>query len=889
MIDDKRPDPESLLSAIRKEEKKHDGGNLKIFFGMAAGVGKTYAMLEEAQQRVKEGVNVVVGVIETHGRRETQALLDGLEIIPLKKIIYKNTSQREMDLDAILAKKPQLVIVDELAHTNVPGSRHPKRWQDVLELLNTGIDVYTTINVQHVESRKDDVESITGITIRETVPDMILERANHIEIVDIPPNDLLKRLKEGKVYLGHQSEIAAKNFFREERLMALRDIALRFTAEKVEHELHGIMTVRDPTRMWRANERLMVAVTCQPNSLQLIRTARRIAFKYDCPWYAVHVNDGTVLSPDDHFKLARNLGVCRDLGGEVISTSDPNVLEALVRIAQQKNITQIIIGRSSHTSFTQAFLGGSFLDRLSSRLKDIDILVVKQEAMEQNVNEKNNQKHQWVLNYQEYLYAVGFIVLLTIFFQFMVSAVGYKVIGLFYLMGILVLSVFISSKGPLLIAAGLSTVLLDAIFIPPSESRQTSEPEDFVLVLVYFIVALIASFFSNRIKLRERLLREKEAETTTIYDIAEEIAKAPSQQELIRAVIEKVEETLQGECKIIVKSLDTQALDFNIESAALNDEKEKAVAVWVFEKGKTAGFSTETLPSVEYLYIPLKGFKSVIGVMAFRPKKGKELNTGDFHLLHTVAQQIGSYLDRTLTEEFNRREELQNQIEKVYKTILTSISTEFKNPLESLSGATHQLKQEKGNGNKDLRTKSLQLIEESSNVINRIVDNIMAMSKLSSGFIHLQKELWNPSELVEASIDSLKNKLKHHHVVLNLEKDIPLLSYDFSLMQMALCNVIINAVEYSPKESTIEISCLQFGNKVKFTVADEGPGIPQQMISKIFDKFYRVPGTSVEGVGVGLSIVKSIVELHDGEVEATNLPIKGAEFTILLPFKNSKQ
>jgi two-component system sensor histidine kinase KdpD len=378
MTIEEKPDPDQLLKAIKEEEQRYGLGRLKIFFGMAAGVGKTYAMLQEAHERLEEGVNLAIGTVNTHGRQETEKLLEGLPIIPEKWIEFKDKAFKELDLEKILEIKPQLVLIDELAHTNVPGSKHPKRWQDVVEILDAGIDVYTTLNVQHLESRKDIVEGITGISIHETVPDLILERASAIEIIDIPPAELLQRLKEGKVYLGDQSLVAAQNFFQEDNLTALREIALRFTAEKVDHDLHGILALG---RGWKTRERLMVAVGPAPSSQQLIRSARRLAFELDAPWIAIYVNKGKKLSDQDQARLNKHLQLAKELGAEVITTDDFDIANALQRIAKQKNVTRLVIGRPTERSFLQKFFHASLVDRLAEENKQMDILILRQDQL----------------------------------------------------------------------------------------------------------------------------------------------------------------------------------------------------------------------------------------------------------------------------------------------------------------------------------------------------------------------------------------------------------------------------------------------------------------------------------------------------------------------------
>lgn len=883
MNDDDRPDPESLLSAIKHQESKNTGGRLKIFFGMSAGVGKTYAMLEAAQERLKEGEDVVVGTINTHGRKETAAILEGLPIIPEKWIKYKDTIFEELDIDQILAKKPQLVLIDELAHTNVPGSRHPKRWQDVLEILGEGIDVYTTLNVQHIESRKELVEKITGITIRETVPDSILERAMQIELVDLPPNELLKRLREGKVYLGDQSEIAARNFFKEDRLTALREIALRLTAEKVDHDLHGMLTTQDIITGWTGTERLMVCVSHSPHSQNLIRTARRLAYTLDAHWIALHVDDGSTLSSADDAILAKNLSLARELGAEVITTADTDVARAVQRIAKQKNITQIIIGRPPKWSWKSLFFQGSLLlDRLAREASDIDVHVIRQQIIFGGEPFSRNQ--WWFFNFSTkpaaYIWTLLFILTLTFFSSFAEPYIGYKSVGFIFLIGLLILSLF-TGRGAILFGATLSALIWKFMYIPPIGSFEMKYTEDIALFIVYFLAAIITGIFTSRIRERELLLEKREGRSQAIYEIVQEIASAPSTEDLFTAINERLGKLLKGRCCIIVKPLEGE---INLEDQCIHSEKERAVAGWVLDHGKEAGWATDTLPSVGCLFLPLKGFKEIVGIIGFRPhEEHPPLSTEEMTILYTIAQQLGAYLERSLAEERARKTEYMQQIEKVQQAILSSISSQFHKPLSSIRGAANVLKEEISDENKETKERSIQQIEDSSDNINRIVENSLAMTKIYSGFLALNKKEHEIPQLIKACIENLKKSISQHVIIIRIAKNLPLIPFDFSLMELVLCNLIMNAVENSPEGTQVIIEAQIQDNQCSISVSDEGPGIPPEALHLVYEKFYRIPGTEGQGIGLGLAICKAIVELHKGQIYVRNLDKGGIIVSILLP------
>lgn len=879
MAEEDRPDPEALLQAIKQQETKSKGGKLKIFFGMSAGVGKTYAMLQDAQARKEENLNVAIGIISTHGRKDTAALTQGLTVIPEKSINYKGTTFTELDLESVIKKRPQIVLIDELAHTNVPGSRHPKRWQDVLEILDAGIDVYTTLNVQHIESRKDVVEEITGITIRETVPDVILERASQIELVDITPTELLKRLKEGKVYLGKQSEIAAKNFFQVDKLTALREIALRFTAEKVDHDLHGMLPSNEKTSVWKSSEKLMVAVSHSPHSQSLIRTTRRYAFNLDSPWVAIHIDTGRKLSQKESDQLARNLSLARELGAEIISTTDPDIGKALQRVAKQKNVTQIIIGRPQKRFLRDLFRSSNLLDLLSQEASEIDIHVIRKDSNIPSYNPKLFNI-EFTSPTSDYWWISMAVLAIAGICDFLSASISYHMVGFIFLLTIIGLSL-VTSSGPLILAATLFSIIWGFIFVPSSGVDQFGDIQ-IGIFLSFFVTSIVAGILNSRVQERENLLRRREEKTQTLYEVVREIATAPSSKELFTAVSNRLSDFLKGECKIFIKDLDNH-LSFDDKTEILKEENEKAVATWVFENGRTAGWSTSTLPSVNNLYIPLKTIKEVVGVLAFRPNPQRTLQLEEINLLQTVCQQVANYIERSFTEDRARKDEYMHQVEKIQQTILTSISKEFSNPLHSIKGAARELKNPELAKNLALQRRKIQQIEESSNNLSHIVDNVLAMSKLSLGFLQLNKEMHDVGGLIEACLLNLQKNLEKHVVKVQLAEDIPMIPFDFALMEMMLCNLLINAAEYSEEGKEICISARVMANTVLLSIADEGVGIPADSIHLVFQKFYRVPGGLSKGMGLGLAVVKTIADMHGAKIDVHNRLTGGVEFIIYLP------
>ncbi len=878
-MDDERLDPDAILRAIKKEESREKGGKLKIFLGMSAGVGKTYTMLEAGQKERAEGVDVVIGIVDTHGRQETIKLTEGLTAIPLAQIEYKGTTFSEFDLDAALKRKPKLILVDELAHTNVPGSRHPKRWQDVIELLDAGIDVYTTLNVQHIESRKELVENITGIPVYETVPDLILERADDIELVDITPRELLVRLKEGKVYLGPQSEIAARNFFQADRLTALRELSLRFTAEKVDHDLHEMIQARiGGPRPWKAGDKLLVCVSPSPHSQHLIRAGRRLAFNLNVPWIALYVDDGSFLDEEEKSWLAKNMSLARELGAEVLTITDPDIPGAIQRIAKQRNVTQILLGRKTRKTFWNYFLRSALLSRLMRESIDVDIHV-----MHDHVSPKRQERLIRSLAFTSkiwsYLTIVSLVLLITLFNGFLIPFVGFRVVGFIYLISILVFGLFFS-QGPLLVAAILSAAILNFFFIPFHRTYVATIEEDYFWFGVFFLTAVVTGILASRIRERELLLRKRDDSTQAIYEIVREIASAPTTPVLLLAVKERLGTILAGKCDIILKTLD-DGLNLETSPPFLRDEKELAVASWVFTHGKEAGWSTDTLPSVKNLYIPLKGFTEIVGILSFQPINPATLLTNqEINLLFTVGKQLANYIERSMSEERARKVEYMQQVEKVYQTILRSITSEFQSPLGSMKEGLKKLKKKTTLASDKVGSVSLHSIEDSAESISKITDNIAAMSTLCSGLVTLKLEPNSIKDLLDVCLTNIRRAHDKHIFKVKIDPQIPPVPFDFSLLEILIYNILFNSIEYSPDGSAIEIEAKTREDYLYLTITDQGRGggvSPEKVV--------HLPGSPSSGLGLGLAIAQSIAEAHKGELLIHNKEPVGTEFILILPLR----
>lgn len=643
---ERRLSPEELLKVVKREESQTNRGKLKIFLGMAAGVGKTYAMLEEAQILKKSGIDVVIGLIDTHGRSETNLLLEGLPLIPPKKVPYKDKIFDELDLDAILSRQPQLILVDELAHSNVPGVRHLKRWEDVIEIIDNGIDVYTTLNIQHIESLKNTVESLAEIPIRETVPDLIFHHATSLQLIDITPEELLARLREGKVYLGVQSTIAARNFFQKERLTALREIALRYTAEIVDNDLRAMFPTEGSIgRDWRGREKLLVAISHHRHTQHLIRTARHLAFNLDLPWVALHVKDNRPLSEADNAALAKNIALTRDLGGEFITTSNPDIANGIKNMARQHRASIIIIGRPRRNLlYPQRY---ALFERLTSECKDINIFVIK-EDISATSSPESYSIFDFVVDARGYSYLS--ISLLSFIYAganwFLLPIIGYKLAGLLFLFGILIFSLQFT-KGPLLLSALLFGVSWSTFFLPGKFEIVKHGMEDFGLLIMFLFTACIAGVLVDRTIGYRELLDKREKSIQSIYEIVHHILYCHSFKDALSSIELTIEKTLDGECEILIKDDDTLPLSED-KLELIGEEKEIHAATWVLGNGKEAGYSTSTLPLCKNFYAPIKDLQSTVGLIVFRPKENKMLTTEEKDLILTICHQLSNYVIRHL-------------------------------------------------------------------------------------------------------------------------------------------------------------------------------------------------------------------------------------------------
>ena len=877
-----RPDPDALLASLNREEQRARRGQLKVFFGMCPGVGKTYAMLNAAQQELLDGVNLAVGVVETHGRPETEALLTGLPIIPRKRISYKNIQLTEMDLEAILERKPKLVLVDEFAHTNAPGSRHPKRYQDVVELLDAGISVYTTLNVQHIESRADAVRQITGATVHETVPDSVFGLADQIELVDLTPEALRERLNEGKVYMDGRAAVAAENFFKDTHLTALRELALRFVAEHVDKRLRELRSVGTLKTVWRSGERLLVAVGPSPSSTQLVRWTRRMAASQGASWIAVSVESTTPLDLESQRRVERNLSLARELGAEVVVTHDDDVADALVRVALQNNATQIVVGKSLRPRWIDSLRGGNLVDRLLKIGGSIDIYVVPAERASGNPAPWINWRPVPNSPAREYVEVMTVLAVLTLASWFVVPHSGYMAVGLFYLLAVIVLSLRVG-RGPVVAAGVVSALSWDFLFIPPLFTFTIAKLEDRLMFGTYFVVAVVSGHLTARIRDQERNERMREDRSTALFHLTQALSNARTLDDAVFAALRQADAHFGGQSALLLDDGNGSALMPHFAGSFTVTEKERGVADWAWRNRKKAGRFTDTLPSAEGFHVPLVREDAAFGVLILRLPPDSSLTLAQRDLAESFAAQLAQLVEREQLRAAGEREKLLAESDKLHRTLLDGVSHELKTPLAVLSAAVENL----ALADEATRASLADEIRTATRRLNRLVNNLLDQTRLESGALRPRLDWCDGHDLVNAAIEGVRDSLDGHPFELDIPKDLPLFRADSALMEQVIANLLLNSALHTPADTPIFLAAGIDTSKAQifFTVADRGPGLPAAMRERLFQKFQRGDAAKAGGLGLGLSIIRGFVTAQGGDVVAGENPGGGAVLTVYLPYK----
>ena len=878
---DQRPDPDALLASLHREEERARRGKLKVFFGMCPGVGKTFAMLRAAQQELKDGVDLVVGVVETHGRAETEALLAGLPVIPRKQIEYKNITITEMDLEAVLARKPRLVLVDEFAHTNAPGSRHPKRYQDVVELLDAGIDVFTTLNVQHIESRADAVRQITGATVHETVPDSVFGLADQIELVDITPEALRERLSEGKVYMEGRAAAAAENFFKDTHLTALRELALRFVAEHVDKRLRELRSVGTFKTVWRSGERLLGAVGPSPSSTQLVRWTRRMAASQGASWIAVCVETTTPLDAEGQRRLEKNLSLARELGAEVVVTHDNNVAQALVRVALQNNATQIVVGKSRNPRWFDLIRGGNLVDKLLRSAGSIDIYVVPAERAAEKPPVWLDWRPAQVSPAREYAEVFALLAALTAVGWFIVPHSGYVAVGLFYLLAVIILSLRVG-PGPVFVAGVVSALTWDYLFIPPVFTFTIGRFEDMLLFATYFAVALITGQLTARVRAQERNERMREDRATALFHLTQALSAARTLDDAVFAALRQADAHFGAKTALLLDDGNGSALMPHFAGSFVISDKERAVADWAWRNKRKAGRFTDTLPSSEGFHVPLVREDTAVGVLILKLPADATLTLAQRDLAESFAAQLAQLVEREQLRAVGEREKLLAESDKLHRTLLDGVSHELKTPLAVLSAAVENLT----TADEATRADLAHEIRTATRRLNRLVNNLLDQTRLESGALRPRLDWCDGHDLLNAAIDGVSDSLEGHPFEVDVPKDLPLFRADAALMEQVIANLLLNSALHTPAGTEIFLAAGvdRAMSRIFFTVAARGPGLPAALRERLFPQFQRGDAAKAGGLGLGLSIIRGFVTAQGGDVVAGENPGGGAVLTVYLPY-----
>jgi two-component system sensor histidine kinase KdpD len=879
-----RPDPDALLERVQEDEKRAKRGRLTIFFGAAPGVGKTYAMLEAARFEREDGRDVVVGIVETHGRYDTAALLLGLEIVPRKKLEHRGVVLEELDVEACLKRRPGVLLVDELAHTNAPGSRHTKRGQDVEELLEAGLDVYSTLNVQHLASLVDVVAQITHVVVRETVPDSVLEGAEEIRLIDLSIEELLERLKDGKVYLADQAERAGKHFFRPGNLIALRELALRTTAQSVDAQMRRYRAEHGIERTWAATERVLVCVSPSPSSPLVIRGARRLARSLHADWIAVFVETSASLrlSAADRTRVAENLQHARTLGAETVTLAGDDAAEEVIRFARQRNVTRIILGKPTHSTLRDR-IRGSFLESLVRSSGNIDVHAIsgdveKAAAEPRPPEPARRRKRQNATGFVAALAAVGLATVIghTVFRE------QHADIVMVYLLGIVLVSLR-WGLAPSLFAAIGAIVAFDFFFIPPYFTLAVTDLRHFVTFGVMFLVAVVISGLTKRVRDQAEAAREREVRTASLYALSRALAAAKTRREILLAGTKQIQEIFGGRVAALVPS-PSGALVANVEGAWTfePDEKERGVAELVWQHGQPAGAGTETLPSSSGTYFPIDGSEGRLGVIGIVADPQRVPSDQERHHLDAFLAQIGSALDRVRLARQAQGAQLRVEAEQLRNSLLSSVSHDLRTPLAVITGTATTLTHDKLDA--EARRDLAETIVQEAERLNRLVRNLLDMTRVEAGALTVHKE-WQPvEEVVGSALGSVEGILGSRAVKTDRSPAL-VAPFDAVLIQQVLVNLLENAVKYAGADTPLTISARGRKREVEIIVADRGPGLPEGDELRIFEKFYRAEKGKGGGVGLGLTICRGIVTAHGGRIWANNRDGGGAAFHFTLPIE----
>ncbi|MFJ2366342.1 two-component system sensor histidine kinase KdpD [Pseudomonas sp. NPDC087697] len=878
---EERPDPDQLLAQIREEEAQAKRGRLKIFFGASAGVGKTYAMLAAAQTAKLQSIDVLIGVIETHGRAETQALTAGLEQLPLKQIVDKNRTLTEFDLDATLARKPGLILIDELAHSNAIGSRHPKRWQDVEELLSAGIDVWSTMNVQHLESLNDIVGGITGIRVWETVPDHVFDTADEVVIVDLPPDDLLQRLKEGKVYLAQQAERAVQNFFRKGNLIALRELALRRTADRVDSDMLQYRQSSAVKPVWGTRDSLLACIGPHEQAEKTVRSTARLAAQLSVPWHAVYVETPALqrLPEAKRRRVLATLKLAQNMGAQISTLAGQDIAETLVKYARQYNLSKVVLGRDErprHRLWRRVLA-----DQIGVLGADLDVIQVSLPSSQRTQAETTSTANENPVAWQAYLWSVALCAVTTLVAMPLFQVLEQANIVMIFLLAVVAVAVRFG-RGPAILAAFVSVGAFDFFFVSPRFSFAIADIQYLVTFSVMLVVALVIGQMTAGLTFQARVAQRREDRMRALYEMSRLLSAALMTEQVAEIGARFLTAEFGARSALLVAD-DNNKLQAPMVTGDA-PQVDFAIAQWSFDKTEPAGYGTDTLPSSTTLYLPLSAPMRVRGVLAVQPLDATRLAVPEQRrLLDTCASLLAISLERIHYIHVAQDTTVQMESERLRNSLLSAISHDLRTPLSVMVGLAEALKLTRPPLTGDA-AEIATAVGESALRMNTLVNNLLDMARLESGKVVLNRQ-WQPIEdVVGSALRAIHPILGERSVQVALEDDLPPVRIDAVLIERILINLIENAVKYTPPDTAITLGASATPESIELWVADEGPGLPHGHEEAIFNKFMRgKKESSIPGVGLGLAICRAIAQAHGGTMLGITRPEGGARFTLRLP------
>jgi len=889
LASDQRPDPDELLEQLREQEQRARRGRLRIYFGASAGVGKTYAMLDAARREQAGGRDVVIGLVETHGRAETAALADALPKLPRKEVDYRGRKLAEFDIDAALKRKPAVVLVDELAHSNVPGSRHAKRWQDVNELLDAGIDVWSTMNVQHLESLNDTVGAITGIRVHETVPDTVLDGADEVVLVDLPPDELLARLKAGKVYLPQQAERASQNFFRKGNLIALREIALRRTAEHVEDDVRSYRVEQSQLALpaWNTSGAILACIGPHEGAEQAVRSAARLAGQMNVRWYAAHVETPQLRRADAQWRdrMLAVLKLAEDLGATSAVLAGADVAVELVAHAQKLNCATLVVGRSSAPR-SRWLRGRSLSQRLSALAPSMDVLEVGHVKSTRRLGSVlqrpagEDEAAGWRERWPDYAWAAASSLAITLAATPLMNSLDLVNIVMLYLLATVGVALRWGA-GPSALAAVLNVAAFDFFFVPPRLSFSVSDIQYLVTFAVMLVVGLLTGQLTARLRFQARIAAGREQRAQSLFELTRELSGALLATQVAEMGEAAVTRHFGGRAVVLV----TDLRDELVPPAQPSPGFDPAVADWCLRNARPAGLATATLAAQDWHYLPLQAPMRVRGVLALRPEQPRGLLVPEQHQhLETLARQIAIALERVHFVEVAQSALVEMESERLRNALLAAISHDVRTPLTALIGLAESLAGSQPPLSSAQRESAVALADQARE-LGTLVNNLLEMARLQSGKVNLRLEWQSVEEVVGTVLRSLGPLLDGKTVNVDVPADLPLVEFDFSLMERVLVNLVENAVRHGAPP--IELHAAVTEHELILKVRDHGPGLPAALRGRedsLFEMFTRGRSeSSTPGVGLGLAICKAVVDAHRGSIQATNADGGGAEFTVRLP------